>query len=153
MAIVQAYSAWIALGRPKKKSPIPALMKTFDCERTYPKKLYDRVMKSGSVESSWAGCRPTEFSPACWEAMVTLIREHRAKHRVASSRDVSSSLKKVPGRAGKKGPNYTTVQRATTKAGKAAKGITAAYLPQAGADEGREGRQEGARPGAHPLPP
>jgi hypothetical protein len=47
---------------------------------------------------------------------------------VASSRDVSSSLKKVPGRAGKKGPNYTTVQRATTKAGKAAKGITAAYL-------------------------
>jgi hypothetical protein len=85
--------------------------------------------------------------------VVTLIREHRAKHRVASSRDVSSSLKKVPGRAGKKGPNYTTVQRATTKAGKAAKGITAAYLPQAGADEGREGRQEGARPGAHPLPP
>ena len=113
LAVVQAYSAWIAAGRPKKKSPIPALMKTFDCERTYPKKLYDRVMKSGSVESSWnpAG-RPREFSPACWAAMVTIIREHRAKHRVASSRDLSSNLKKVPGRAGKKAPAYKTVQRA-----------------------------------------
>ena len=27
--------------------------------------------------------------------MVTLIREHRTKHRVASSRDLSASLKKV----------------------------------------------------------
>ena len=44
--------------------------------------------------------------------MVTIIREHRAKHRVASSRDLSSSLKKVPGRARKKAPNYKTVQRA-----------------------------------------
>ena len=44
--------------------------------------------------------------------MVTLIREHRAKHRAAFSRDVSSSLRKVPGRAGKKGPNYNTVVRA-----------------------------------------
>ena len=72
-----------------------ALMKKFGCERTYPKKLYDKVVKHGSVASSWAGGRPAEFSPQCWDAMITIIREHRTQHRVASSRDLSASLKKV----------------------------------------------------------
>ena len=44
--------------------------------------------------------------------MVTMIREHRAKHRVASTRDLSARLKKVPARSGKKGPSYGTVLRA-----------------------------------------
>ena len=72
-----------------------ALMKKFGCERTYPKKLYDKVVKHGSVASSWAGGRPAEFSPQCWDAMITIIREHRTQHRVASSRDLSASLKKA----------------------------------------------------------
>jgi hypothetical protein len=110
--IVRRYSAWIVKGRPFKESPIPALMEKFGCERTYPKKLYDKVVRHGSVASNWAGGRPAEFSPQCWEAMVTLIREHRKKHRVASSRDLSASLKKAPGRARKKAPAYKTVQRA-----------------------------------------
>ena len=87
-------------------------MKEFGCHRTYPKTLYDRVLERGSVESSWSAGRPKEFSPACWEAMITIIREHRAKHRVASSRDLSANLKKVPGRSGKKGPSHNTVARA-----------------------------------------
>ena len=33
---------------------MPALMKKFGCERTYPKKLYDKVVKHGSVASTWA---------------------------------------------------------------------------------------------------
>ena len=91
---------------------MPALVKKFGCERTYPKKLYDKVVQHGSVASNWAGGRPAEFSPQCWEAMITLIREHRAKHRVASSRELSASLKKAPARARKKAPHYRTVQRA-----------------------------------------
>ena len=67
----------------------------FDCERTYPKKLYDKVVEHGSVASNWAGGRPAEFSPQCWDAMITIIREHRTQHRVASSRDLSASLKKA----------------------------------------------------------
>ena len=95
LKIVRAYSAWIVKGKPRKESPIPALVKEFGCERTYPKKLYDKVVKHGSVASSWAGGRPAEFSPQCWDAMITIIREHRTQHRVASSRDLSASLKKV----------------------------------------------------------
>ena len=52
LEIVRRYSAWIVKGRPYKESPIPALMK-FDCERTYPKKLYDKVVEHGSVASNW----------------------------------------------------------------------------------------------------
>ena len=89
-----------------------ALMKKFGCERTYPKKLYDKVVKHGSVASSWAGGRPAEFSPQCWDAMITIIREHRTQHRVASSRDLSASLKKAPARARKKSPSHQTVLRA-----------------------------------------
>jgi hypothetical protein len=75
---------------------MPALMKKFGCERTYPKKLYDKVVKHGSVTSTWSHAgRPAEFSPQCWDAMITIIREHRTQHRVASSRDLSASLKKV----------------------------------------------------------
>eukprot|EP00964_Phaeocystis_antarctica_P090540 scaffold57937_cov60-Phaeocystis_antarctica.AAC.2 len=80
-------------------------MAKFGCERTYPKKLYDRVVKHGTVESNWSGGRPAEFSPRCWEAMITIIRLHRTKHRVASSRNVSADLKKVPGRKRKKAPS------------------------------------------------
>ena len=85
----------VVKGRPYKESPIPALMK-FDCQRTYPKKLYDKVVEHGSVASNWlvGGWRSSHLN-ACREAMVTLIREHRTKHRVASSRDLSASLKKV----------------------------------------------------------
>ena len=90
-----------------------ALMKKFGCERTYPKKLYDKVSKHGSVASNWNPLGgPPAFSPQCWEAMITLIREHRAKHRVASSRELSASLKKAPARAQKKAPTYQTVLRA-----------------------------------------
>ena len=111
LAIFSA-AGWLVQGRPKNKSPIPALMAKFGCERTYPKKLYDRVVKHGTVESNWSGGRPAEFSPRCWEAMITIIRLHRTKHRVASSRNVSADLKKVPGRKRKKAPSANTVLRA-----------------------------------------
>ena len=92
---------------------MPALMETFGCERTYPKKLYDKVVKHGSVTSTWSHAgRPAEFSPQCWDAMITIIREHRTQHRVASSRDLSASLKKAPARARKKSPSFNTVLRA-----------------------------------------
>ena len=107
LTIVHAYSAWLVLGKPKGKSPIAALMKQFGCERTYPKKLYDKVFRHGTVESNWAGGRPAEFSPQCWEAMITIIREHRTKHRVASSSDLSAELKKAPARRRKKAPSST----------------------------------------------
>ena len=51
--IVRRYSAWIVKGRPFKESPIPALMEKFGCERTYPKKLYDKVVEHVSVASNW----------------------------------------------------------------------------------------------------
>jgi hypothetical protein len=95
---------------------MPALMKKFGCERTYPKKLYDKVVKHGSVTSTWSHAgRPAEFSPQCWDAMITIIREHRTQHRVASSRDLSASLKKAPARARKKSPSFNTSGRTCSR--------------------------------------
>ena len=108
--IFRRFSEWIAQGRPRGKSPIAALVKEHVCERTYPKKLYDRVMRAGSVDYNWSAGRLKDFSPACWEAMATIVRDHRKKHRVASSRNLSASLKK--GRKGKKAPSANTVLRA-----------------------------------------
>ena len=64
LEIFRRYSDWLVKGRPKNESPIPALMEKFGCERTYPKKLFDKVSKHGSVKSNWNSLGgPPAFSP------------------------------------------------------------------------------------------
>ena len=64
LEIFRRYSEWIVKGRPKNEFPIPALMEKFGCERTYPKKLFDKVSKHGSVKSNWNSLGgPPAFSP------------------------------------------------------------------------------------------
>ena len=81
-------------GRKHVDSPIKKLMKEHGVGEQYPKRLYDKVLASGSVASKPRSGRPELFSPGCWEQMVGIIREFRTKQRVASTRSISSQLTK-----------------------------------------------------------
>lgn len=75
-------------------------------------------MNVGSLENNWSGGRPVEFDETFFEThMVPLIREARSRQKSASSRSLTSSIKKKQRKKKQK-----------TKAGKEATGITAAFL-------------------------
>ena len=84
LAIFKAYLEWTTAGKKRGDSPIDALVEEWNCERTYPKKLYDKVAETGSVDNAFSGGRPPAFSPECWESMVQLIRDARKKQTKAS---------------------------------------------------------------------
>ena len=66
----------------------------FGVERTYPKKLYDKVIKTGSVASGAKTGRPLKFSPGCWDKVVSHIREHRSRRKKASTRKLARLITK-----------------------------------------------------------
>ena len=84
--ILQRYVKWREAGS-HFVSPMPDLKKKYpSMGKNYPKLLYDKMMKHGSVENQWGGGRPAEYTEAVWDEMVRIIREHRAKQVVPSGR-------------------------------------------------------------------
>ena len=115
-AILKAYAEWVAAGRRREESPLDDLVQQHGCSRAYPKRLYDKVMRSGSVSNPKSPGRKKEFSPRCWEQMQTVIREHRERQKTASSRVISASLKKTRGKRNRC-PSRDTVWRRKTAMG------------------------------------
>eukprot|EP00966_Prymnesium_polylepis_P223871 5179509-Prymnesium_polylepis.1 len=91
-------------------SPIKRLVKKYKCHRNYPKNLHDKVLKLGTTENKWAGGRPGEFSPSCWDSMVKIIRDARPTKKRATAKKIFASMKKI--RKSKKTPSKSTIQRA-----------------------------------------
>ena len=90
--IFRQYHAWVLGGKLTSQSPIKGLVKKYSCNKQYPKRLYDKVLKSGSTKNKWAGGRPGEFSPGCWDAMIKIIRDARPTKKVATARKIHSEL-------------------------------------------------------------
>ena len=109
-AIFAAYAGWVRTGSKRADSPIAELVEKYGCDRSYPKKLYDRCLGSGTVENNWAGGRPTEFDDEFWEkTMVPLIRKARSEQKSVSSRKVTATIKK---KKKGKGPSHVSVAKA-----------------------------------------
>ena len=115
--IFRRYAAWVASGKKRADSPIDELVDEYECDRNYPKRLYDKVLENGTVENQWDGGRPEAFSPACWDAMVEIIRTHRKKQRKASTRVIAATLKKQRAAKGKKAPSRGLVAAAKKELG------------------------------------
>jgi hypothetical protein len=110
------YAEWKANGSRRDESPIGDLREEYQCNENYPRELYNKCLEAGTVESQWAGGRPTEFDEAFFDKhMVPLIREARSRQRVASSRSIATSIKKQ--RKKKGAPSSTTVHRAKQSLG------------------------------------
>ena len=94
--ILQKYVKWREAGKSPFVSPIPDLKRKYPkMGKNYPKGLYDKMMKHGSVENQWGGGRPAEYTEAVWAEMVRIIREHRAKQLVPSGRTIRNEMGKV----------------------------------------------------------
>ena len=112
VSIFREYAEWVRDGRMHVDSPITKLMTDHGVGRQYPKRLYDKVLASGSVASKPRSGRPELFSPGCWEQMVGIIREFRTKQRVASTRSISSQLTRQRKKKKKVAPSKNSVHRA-----------------------------------------
>ena len=75
MDIFNKYAAWIKAGKIPADSPIDDLVNEHGCDRTYPSKLYKKVMKNGTIDNQWAGGRPPIYSANAREQVVGKIRE------------------------------------------------------------------------------
>jgi hypothetical protein len=84
VAILKAYTEWLAGGKMASDSPIAGLMEKYGCGRSYPLRLYDKVMAHGSVASLSRGGNQFQYSPGVWEEMVSVIRSRRAKGRLVT---------------------------------------------------------------------
>ena len=94
MDILQRYAAWCAAGKKRTNSPIDKLETAWGCHRTYPKKLYDKVLATGNTSNLWAGGRPKVFSPKLWDKMIGHIRDARELQERFSSGKLAGMLKK-----------------------------------------------------------
>ena len=113
LQIFKKYHQWVISGKGRNESPIDELVTEYGCHRTYPKRIYDKVLDKGGTGNNWhVDGRPSDFPPACWEEMVKLIRDARAKQQRASSTKIVSSMKKTRGKKGKKVPSKRSVQEA-----------------------------------------
>ena len=74
MDIVQRYHAWTVVGRKRAESPLDKLVEEYGCNRNYPKRIFDKMMATGSLHNRWAGGRPKVFSPNCFLQMGKVIR-------------------------------------------------------------------------------
>ena len=91
--ILQKYVKWREAGKSPFVSPIPDLKRKYPkMGKNYPKGLYDKMMKHGSVENQWGGGRPAEYTEAVWDEMVRIIREHRAKQLAPSGRTIRNEM-------------------------------------------------------------
>ena len=94
--ILQKYVKWREAGQSHWDSPLKDLRKKYPkMGKNYPKSLYDKMLKYGSVESKWGGGRPAEFTEEVWDEMMRIIREHRAKQLAPSGRTIRNELIKV----------------------------------------------------------
>ena len=48
----QRYSEWVVGGKKREDSPIDDLVEEYGCHRTYPKRVYDKVIKHGSTSNN-----------------------------------------------------------------------------------------------------
>ena len=92
--ILRRYSEWVAGGKVKSECPNRDLVEQYGCSINEPKRLYDKVLETGTVDNNWHQ-REQGYPDAIWDEMVTIIREHRSRQRVASLRKIESSLKKT----------------------------------------------------------
>ena len=92
--ILQKYVKWREAGKSSFVSPMSALKRKYPhMGKNYPKRLYDKMMKHGSVENQWGDGRPAEYTEAVWgDEMVRIIREHRAKKLAPSGRTIRNEL-------------------------------------------------------------
>ena len=94
--ILQKYVKWREAGQSHWDSPLKDLRKKYPkMGKNYPKSLYDKMLKYGSVESKWGAGRPAEFTEEVWDEMMRIIREHRAKQLAPSGRTIRNELLKV----------------------------------------------------------
>lgn len=94
--ILKKYVKWREAGASHFVSSIPDLKKKYPgMGKNYPKFLYDKMLKHGSVENLWGDGRPVDYTEAVWEEMVRIIREHRAKQLAPSGRTIRNELCKV----------------------------------------------------------
>jgi len=105
LEILRVYTNRIAAGKPKGKSPAPALVAKFGCSVNYPKGLHDKVLERGSIFNRWATkTRPREFNPRLWDDMCKIVEDFQAEHtRTATHVDLKTELRraghsKTPGR-------------------------------------------------------
>ena len=95
MDIFNKYAAWIKAGKIPADSPIDDLVNEHGCDRTYPSKLYKKVMKNGTIDNQWNPLgRPPIYSANAREQVVGKIREAREKQKVYSLRSVATKLQK-----------------------------------------------------------
>lgn len=95
LSIFKTYHEWKLGGSKKSESVIPDLVSKYGIHRTYPKRLYDKVLKAGSVDNKWSKSgRPGEFTPEMWDTMQKLIREKRKVHKKASLTAIKAELTK-----------------------------------------------------------
>ena len=94
--ILKKYVKWREAGASHFVSPLPDPKKKYPgMGKNYPKFLYDKMLKHGSVENLWGDGRPVDYTEAVWEEMVRIIREHRAKQLAPSGRTMRNELCKV----------------------------------------------------------
>ena len=94
--ILQKYVKWREAGQSHFNTPLNDLRKKYPkMGKNYPKSLYDKMLKYGSVESKWGCGRPAEFTEEVWDEMMRIIREHRAKQLAPSGRTIRNELLKV----------------------------------------------------------
>ncbi|KAJ1634381.1 hypothetical protein T492DRAFT_836919 [Pavlovales sp. CCMP2436] len=95
LVIVGAYSQWVKGGSLPEKLPIAELVAMYQVHRTYRKRLYEKMVASGSVENGWCTVGNPKFSPYCLdEQVMKVVREHRGRQKVASSSTISAAIKK-----------------------------------------------------------
>lgn len=93
--IVTQYGAWLARGKRNYDSPIPALIEKYNCDRTYPKKLYDKFISRCTVDNNWnKQGRPLVYDEEMKGTVVDIIRAEREKQHTASCRKISRTIKK-----------------------------------------------------------
>ena len=115
--IVQRYHAWTVVGRKRAESPLDKLVEEYGCNRNYPKRIFDKMMATGSLHNRWAGGRPKVFSPNCFRQMGKVIRKGRKNQRRVSSRETSAQLKKKRAKQNKPAPGKDTICKAKKRLG------------------------------------
>lgn len=115
--IAQRYHAWILVNRKRAESPIDDLVADYGCNRDYPKRIFDKMMATGSLHNRWAGGRPKVFSPNCFRQMGKVIRKGRKNQRRVSSRETSAQLKKKRAKQNKPAPGKDTICKAKKRLG------------------------------------
>ena len=78
--ILRRYSEWVAGGKVKSECPNRDLVEQYGCSINEPKRLYDKVLETGTVDNNWHQ-REQGYPDAIWDEMVTIIREHRSRGR------------------------------------------------------------------------